>query len=120
VAERTIAAMAFLCVIAGPGTSLADQQPPSAALSVERVRLALQSPPARILMAPQKPDWKLGVLRLVPPTMDGEMIRVRVPVGELVSSAARAIDGARRNRAERAARKEVARALAEFLSNPPR
>jgi hypothetical protein len=110
--------MAFLCVIAAPGTSLAGQQPPSSALSLERVRLALHSQ-AEIQIAPE-PDRKLGFLTLVPPTTTGEMIRVRVPIGELASRAGHAINKTRRNRAERAARNEVFRSLAEFLSKPPR
>jgi hypothetical protein len=118
VSERTIAAIAFLCVTAGPGTSLAGQQPPSSALSLERVRLALQSQ-AEIQIAPE-PERKLGVLTLVPPTTRGEIVRVRVPIGELVSRAGHAISKARRNRAERAARDEVTRSLAEFLSKQPR
>jgi hypothetical protein len=118
VSERTIAAIAFLCVIAGPGTSLAGQQPPSSALSLERVRLAWQSQ-AEIQIAPE-PDRKLGFLTLVPPISTGEVIRVRVPIGELVSRAGHAISSARRNRAKRAARNEVTRLLAEFLSKQPR
>jgi hypothetical protein len=116
--ERTIAAMAFLFVIAGPGTSLAGQQPPSSALSLERVRLLLQSQ-AEVQIAPE-PDRKLGFVTLVPPTTSGEMIRVRVPIGELVGRAGHAINKARRHRAERAARDEVTRSVAEFLSKQPR
>jgi hypothetical protein len=82
------------------------------------VRLALQSQ-TEIRIAPQ-PDHKLGFLTLVPPTARGEIIRVRVPIGELVSRAGHAIRKARRNRAEQAARDEVARSLAAFLSKQAR
>ena len=116
--KKTIAAMAFLCMIAGPGSSLAGQQLSSSALSLERVRLALQSQ-AETRIAPE-PVGKFGVLTLVPPVTAGEIIRVKVPIGELVSRAGYAIAKARRNRAERAARNEVARSLAEFLSKQPR
>jgi hypothetical protein len=120
VSERTIAAMACFCVIAGTGTSLAGQQLPSPALPPERVRLASQSQSAEILIVPPESDRKLGFLTLVPPTTAGEMIRVRIPIGELVSRTTHAINEARRKRAERAARKEIARSLAEFLSKQPR
>ena len=120
VSGRTIAAMAFLLVLAGPGTALAGQQASPSTLSPESLRLWLQRQPAEIGIASSDSARKLGVFTLVPPITAGEVIRVRVPIGELVSRAAHGISKARRNRAENAARAEVARSLAEFLSKPRR
>jgi hypothetical protein len=119
VSQRTKLAATGLLVL-GLGPSLAGQEPALPALTQERVRLALQSQPSMIVIVPPGPEGKLGMLTLVPPEGTGEMIRVRVPIGDLASRAAHAIARARRNRAEKAARDEVARSLAEFLAKQPR
>jgi hypothetical protein len=68
------------------------------------------------------PDKKrFGILTLTAPDQNGEIISMRVPVGELASRGVRAIASARQQHAERKARAEVSRALQEFqLQQSPR
>jgi hypothetical protein len=99
--------------------SVGAQQPTSPA-SVERVRLALERSQQPKLANPTLPPWttpvptRLGVLTLVPPDIHGEMVKVIVPVGDLVMRAARAVSSAQHQRAETKAREEVQRALQDF------
>ena len=46
----------------------------------------------------------------------GEMIRLRLPIGELVTNAARAILAANQKRRESSARHEVQKALSAFIA----
>jgi hypothetical protein len=96
------------------------QQPEHSPASVERIRIALESPqpPLSIdgvpFFGPTKPDeahW--GVLTFVPPDSPGQFVSVRVPVGDLVSRAAHSVAAAQ-HRAEKAAHAEVVKALEEF------
>jgi hypothetical protein len=59
---------------------------------------------------------RLGLFTVVPPRMTGEVVRVSVPVGELVSKAVRAISDANHRRAERQADQRVRNDLARFLA----
>jgi hypothetical protein len=108
--------------IFGLSTSAHAQQSESAG-SVESLRAALQKWPPSILI-PALP-WvapnprRLGILTLVPPDTNGEMIKVVVPVGELVSRAAHGVANAQRRRAEQRARENVSRELREFLAQRP-
>jgi hypothetical protein len=54
---------------------------------------------------------RLGFLTLVPPDTNGEMVKVVVPVGDLISRAARGVSSTRRRRAERQIRERVSREL---------
>jgi hypothetical protein len=54
---------------------------------------------------------------LVRPEANGEVIRVAIPVGELVSRAARAISDANHRRAERRADERVRKEFAQFLAS---
>ena len=110
-----------LCIVAavlGGVCSVRAQQPPA---SVERIRTALESPQPTLsidgvpLFGPTKPDethWR--ALTFVPPDSPGQMVNIRVPVGDLVSRAAHSIATAHHHRAEKAAHAEVVKALAEF------
>jgi hypothetical protein len=89
--------------------------------SVERIRVALQSPAQPIdsdgvpLFAPSKPDeFRLGAATFLQPATPGQFVSIRVPVGALASRAAHSIAAAQHRRAENAARGEVAKALADF------
>jgi hypothetical protein len=53
---------------------------------------------------------------VVPPQTNGEVIRVGIPVGELVSRAARSISDANHRRAERKADERVRKDLERFLA----
>ena len=90
--------------------------------SLERISLALPQPPAIVRgadpvesVAPKT----LGIFTLVPPTGPGEIVRVSVPIGELVSRAFTAAAAANRRRQEAAARRKVEAALKWFKEQQP-
>ena len=62
---------------------------------------------------------RLGILTLVQPQTNGEVIRVSIPIGELASRAAHAVSEASRRRAERKINQHIARELQEFTSPKP-
>jgi hypothetical protein len=83
----------------------------------ERIDLALQRPSAFVLgVDPVESDLpaRLGIFTLVPPTKRGEMIRVSIPIGELVTRAFRGVTSANQRRQETAARRKVDAALKQF------
>jgi hypothetical protein len=85
--------------------------------SLERISLALAlEPPLPIVRgAVEGPSpKKFGIFTLVPPTGRGELLRVSVPIGELVSRAFKAVAAANQRRREEAARREVAAAFKWF------
>lgn len=85
--------------------------------AVERVSAALLRPPrlhSGALSWTNPSPRKVGVLTIEPPTAAGEFLRVRLPIGELVSKAARSMTGAHKRRREAAARREVEAALRVF------
>jgi hypothetical protein len=91
--------------------------------SVERLVAILQQRstqpdlPNQIWMPPDR--RQLGILRLVPVTGPGEIVRLSLPIGELVTSTARAVNHSKRRRAEQKAREDVQRALRDFLAQTP-
>jgi hypothetical protein len=106
-------------------TSVGAQQANSPA-SVERVRLALetlQQQPG--LISPTLPPWtapaptRLGILTIVPPQKNGEIVRLIVPVGDLVARAVHAVSSAQYRRAEKKAHQEVLRTLQSFQAQLP-
>ena len=85
--------------------------------SLERISLALQKPFSimRGVDPIEVPAPKtLGIFTLVPPERHGEMVRVSIPIGELVSRAFRSVAAAKRRRQEEAARRRVEAALKWF------
>lgn len=85
--------------------------------SLERVSLALQQPIPVVPSVGQVESTlpkTLGILTLVPPTRPGEIVRVSVPIGELVSRAFRSVAEANQRRQESAARRRVEAALKRF------
>ena len=92
--------------------------------ALERISLALQQPsPVVSTLAPLEIDApkQLGIFTLVPPRLRGEMVRVSVPVGDLVMQVFDGIAAANRRRQEVAARRRVEAALERFakLRTPP-
>lgn len=101
----------------------------------ERIRIALQQPPpiaggvalqqpAPIVGGAVIPDtptapFKLGIFSLVQPTLPGEMVRVSLPIGALVSRAFKGVAAARQRRQEANARREVEAALTAFAEERP-
>lgn len=86
--------------------------------TLEKFDLALARTPAlRMELGPDPPAPRtFGVFTLVPPHGRGEMIRVSVPIGALVSRAARSVAAANRRRHEADARREVQDDLARLLA----
>ena len=124
-AVRTVL-MVITALVGGVTAVWAQESEPSSA-SLKRIRAALQSPQQPIssdgvpLFGPGKPDdVQLGALTLLPPDSPGQVVRMRVPVGALISRAAHSVVVAQHRRAERAARDEVAKALAEFERAQPK
>jgi hypothetical protein len=90
--------------------------------SLERIALALRQPHPVIhglgAVEPSGPR-KLGILTLVPPGLQGEIVRVSVPIGELVTRAFRGVAAAKQRRQEEAARQRVEAALDWFAAHQP-
>ena len=86
--------------------------------SLERIRLALHQPlpigSSGVAVQGTVPK-KLGIVTFVPPTGRGEMIRVAIPIGDLVSRAFKGVAAANHRREEAAARREVEAALTRFV-----
>ena len=81
-----------------PMAALCDHDEPPILFELpERLWLALQESQPSSIVIPATPLWivpgstRFGVLTLVPPDTNGEMIKVVVPVGELVSRASQAV-----------------------------
>jgi hypothetical protein len=91
--------------------------------SVERIRLALEEQPPLSMGGPPPPitptPRTFGIFTLVPPTRSGEFVRVSVPIGELVSQAAKGMASANRRRQEAASRRKVQAALKAFAAGQP-
>ena len=105
-----------VCAFCAVGSVQAQQTDSSA--SNERLRLALQKLPIQpTLSIPQwsPPDSRrLGILTLMPPDRPGEIVRVSLPVGALVTRGVRAWSSGRHGRAERKAQENVQRILRDF------
>ncbi len=90
--------------------------------SLERMSLALQQPLPIVRGGGEVESAlpkTLGIFTLVPPTRPGEIIRVSVPIGELVSRAFKGAAAANRRRQEAAARRQVEAALEWFKKRQP-
>jgi hypothetical protein len=90
------------------------------AVSVARIKAALESPTVTTLLPPEPKVKSWGPFSLVPPDTAGEMIKIRVPIGDLAMKTAHAIAVASHERAERKAHDEVARELQDFLTRHPK
>ncbi len=86
--------------------------------SLERISLALQQPPPIVRGVGQVPKT-VGIFTLVTPNGPGEMVRVSVPIGDLVSRALNGVAAANRRRQEAAARQTVEAALKWFEEQQP-
>jgi hypothetical protein len=110
-----IVAAAIAILIVGSVSAHAEQANPN-----QLTTTPLPPQPRLIIRAdelfPLTPPPRLGVLTLVPPQMNGEVIRVGIPVGELISRAARSVSDANHRRAARKADERVRRELEQFLA----
>jgi len=85
--------------------------------ALERISLALEQPlPTVRGVSPVESaaPKTFGIFTLVPPTERGEIVRVSVPIGELVSRAFKGVAAANHRRQEAAARRKVEAALTWF------
>ena len=105
-----------VCAFCAVGSVQAQQADSSA--SNERLRLGLQhlsTQPTLSIPSWIPPDSRqLGILTLLPPDRPGEIVRMSLPVGELVTRGVRAWSGARHNHAERKAQENVQRVLRDL------
>lgn len=108
------------CLVTSARAQQADQP-----VSVESVRLALQKAPQASLLTSSALSWigptptRFGIFTFVPPDTRGGLVKVTVPVGNLVSRAASAVSSVQRRHAERNAHEEVVRALQAFQAQRP-
>ena len=90
--------------------------------SLERISLALQQPipiGRGVGQVESTLPKTLGIVTLVHPTRPGEIVRVSIPIGELVSRAFKGVAAANQRRQEAAARRKVEAALKWFEEQPP-
>jgi hypothetical protein len=90
--------------------------------SLARIDLSLQQPmPILRAVAPVESasPRKLGIFTLLPPTSRGEIVRISVPIGELVTRAFKGVATANQRRQEAAARRKVEAALKWFAEQQP-
>lgn len=110
---RILFVSALLVIGAGVRPSAAQE---SDAASLDRIRAALAATADSPLTMVVKPPKSWGGITLVQPdATGGPFVQVKVPVGEFVMKAVRAVGTARYERAQRSARQHVARELEEFL-----
>ncbi len=114
---RALAGGLFLAVVCAVPLLGQERAP-----ALERIDLRLQQPPSLLRgidpvesAVPQT----FGILTVVPPTGRGEMIRVAIPIGELVSRAVKGAAAANRRRQEAAARRKVEAALEWLKEQQP-
>lgn len=85
--------------------------------SLERIAIALEQPrPIVRGVAPvdDSSPKKLGIFTLLPPTSRGEIVRVSIPIGELVTRAFTGVVAVNQRRQAEAARRKVEAALERF------
>jgi hypothetical protein len=111
-------AAGLLVLLACPAPLLAQERDPALA----RISLALQQP--TLIVRGVDPVERaapktFGIFTLLPPSAPGEIVRVSIPIGELVSRAFKSVAAANRRRQEEAARRKVEAALDWFKAHQP-
>lgn len=95
-----------------PSLNAAEQQP------AKEISAGMQAQPKLVIkpddLFPLTRPTRLGMFTVVPPQRNGEVFRLSVPVGELLSQATRAISDANHRRAERQADERVRKDLERF------
>jgi hypothetical protein len=87
--------------------------------AVGRISAALQRQSQLGSSAPawtEPPAKKLGIFTLVFPTEPGEIVRLRLPIGEMIARAAQGVSAANQKRREASAHSEVQKALTAFIA----
>jgi hypothetical protein len=102
----------MLCM--GIGSADGEQTEP------RRMNVTPPTPPKLIIrredLFPLTRPARLGMLTLLPAQTRGEVVRVSLPIGELVSRGARTISDANRRHAERKADERVRKDLERFVA----
>jgi hypothetical protein len=116
--KRIAIAVAAVVLNVAVNSAAAEQQEPKRAS-------ATPQPPSRLVIRtnelfPLTPPTRVGMFTLAPPNRNGEVIRVAIPVGELVSRTARAVSDANHRRAERKADERVRKDLEQFIADSKR
>ena len=89
--------------------------------SLERISLSLQQPlpiARGVGQVESALPKTLGIFSLVPPTRPGEIVRVSIPIGDLVSRAFKGVAAANQRRQKATARRTVSAALKRFEEQP--
>ena len=111
--KRIAVPVAVALLVLSINSAGAEQEP-------KGVSTTSQPPPKLVIrtdeLFPLTPPTRLGMFTLAPPQKDGEVIRVAIPVGDVVSRTARAISDANHRRAERKADERVRKDLDQFLA----
>jgi hypothetical protein len=126
-AFRVVRTICVASLVTGLMGASVQAQPPSDSPDAEflqRIRAALAQDQLVTIGAPSLFDGTtpverhFGFLTFLPPDTPGEFVRVRVPIGALVSRAAHSAAAAQHHRAERSAHDEVIHVVAA-LQKPP-
>src|SRR5688572_22156008 len=84
-------AVSMLCIAAPARAQQADSM-----ASLQRLSIALQNPPTpsilNTLVIGEPSRTKVGIFTLIPPSHLGEMVRVSLPVGDLVVRGVRGLN----------------------------
>jgi hypothetical protein len=121
---RTVGVLSVLIGSMSPSVQAQQPSDSSDPATLQKIRTALTQPQLVTTGAPSlfdgtRPDGRqFGVLTFLPPDTPGEFIRVRVPVGALVSRAAHSAAAAQHRRAEKSAHDDVIH-VAAALQKPP-
>ena len=116
----------IVCAIAAPRA-----QDAAAAVSVDRVRAALERPPSKLTLEERKPDFRVAVVWHHPfheifatppwqlPPIGWQPPAVGFNLLSIFQSIARSAENAKHERDERAAQAEVQHAIAEYCAGQP-
>jgi hypothetical protein len=107
-----LALMIAFCLSPAPSAQGTDR-------AVERISTALQRQSAFVSsLGPwiDPPPKKLGILTVRTPMGTGEMVRLSLPIGELISRAVQGTSAANHRRRETSARQDVQKALNTFTA----
>ena len=101
---RGLAAGIVVVSIGSASLSAQERDP-----SLQRINLALQQPPVVRGIWPVESDTpqKLGIFTFVPPQFRGEMVRVSVPIGDLLTRGFNGIARAHQRRQAESVRRRV-------------
>lgn len=110
--KRIASAFAAVLILGVESTQAEQEEPKSSATPQPQPKLVIRANE----LFPLNRSTRLGMFTLALPRRDGEIVRLTIPVGELVSRTARAVSDANHRRAERKADERVRKDLEQFLA----